>query len=239
MFEVHHKRVAEIDEELARIDAQINDLLERSLSHPEAYQEQLERERNRRTIFERERADRMAGIEVLAKRERSAARVAMRQRGRDSLRTALSLPERRSKAAAELDKAAKAFLAAMDDMRMLGDSSQAAVKDAVLAASPRDGAARFDQEAANQVSALRHRLFEASLPHAGGFTGPAMQYALVLFLDEILRRVENPKRIAEIAPGWQFTPGETALPFADAAQMATESLAHGAERIAHHLAEPN
>lgn len=238
MFEAHHNRIAEIDEELARANQEIDDLLERSLSHPEAYQEQLERARSRRAIFERERADRVAGIEVLAKRERSAARVAARQQGRDFLRSALASPDERARAAANLDQAAQAFLAAMDEMRVVGDASQSAVKAAVIAAIPMDGAARFDQNAADKVSAARFALYERALHHAGGFTGIDMQYALVLFIAEILRRAENPKRIAEIAPGWQFTPGETVLTFADAAQAASESLAHGAKAIAETLVEP-
>ncbi len=238
MFEAHHKRIAEIDDELARIDQEIDDLLERSLSHPDAYQEQLERSRSRRAIFERERADRVAGIEVLAKRERSAARVAMRQQGRESLRIALASPDRRTKAAADLDKAANAFLVAMDEMRVLGDASQHAVKAAVVAALPLDGAARFDRDAADKVALARFSLYERALHHAGGFTGPDMQYALVLFIAEILRRSDVGKRIAEIAPGWQFTPGETVLSFAEAAHAAGESLAHGAKAIAKTLVEP-
>lgn len=230
MFDAHQKRLAELDEEIQRSDVEIEALLERSLANPKGTAEMLEHARSRRAVFDRERADLIAGIEVLAKRERSANRIAQRERGRESLKTALGFPEQRLKLAKEMDQAAEAFLAAMDKLTLHGAAAISAVHNAAMAATPR---VMTDPQHEQQ----RRLMIEATVPHAGGFTGPAMQYALVIFLARILDRVQNSRGIAQIAGGWQFD-NTTVMPFAQAAQMAAESMAHGAERIVSGLAEP-
>lgn len=230
MFDAHEKRLAELDDELRRCDGDIENLLERGLTNPAAYRESLEHARSRRAIFERERDDLQAGLEVLRRRELSAVSVAQREQGRLTLMSLRGYPEQRRETAANLDQAAEAFLAAMDEMIIHGNAAAAAVQDAAIAATPR---VMTDPQHVTQ----RRLMIEGTVPHATAFNGPAMKFALVIFLSRILERVENGKGVAQIAGGWQFD-NTTNMPFALAAQMATEAMAHGAQRIAAALAEP-
>ena len=233
MNELHTTRLAEIDDELARIDSELEQLVSQRRANPtESLSRQVQLARSRRKAMEDERAEVEGDVAAIRAVERSQARVEQRARGRQTMLTVLDATEQRQQIAATLDRAAQAFLGALDEMNALGRSCRDGACEAAAAAVPRVLDPRLAQQ--------RRLLIESTAPHADSFGGPAMQYAMVIFLAKVLRRLEphcNVRGIAQIAPGWQFDQ-DTEMPFTQAAQLATDSLARGAERMAYCLKEP-
>lgn len=237
-IEAHQQRLAEIDAEIQRIDSELAVLAGQRRANPKGGAAELaSAARARRQLFQDEREEVMGDLVAMQALEHSAARVAHRANARETLQAALGTAEHRLRLAAALDSAGKVFLAALDELVNLGNATQAAVYEAAQQATPFHMHLLGDPWE-NGLLAQRRLLIETSCPHAGSFTGPDMQYALVLFLAEILRRVENPQGVAQIAPGWQYTPGETSLSFAEAAKQAHERMEFNAQRIQYCLKEP-
>lgn len=235
---VHEKRLAELNEEISALDRQIGDDVRRRRGNPASdAAERVEQVKQQRDRLAAIRAGIEGDILAIRQHESSAARVAHRARGRDALTAVLGTAQERVQIADTMDRAAKVFLAAMDEMNKLGATAQAAVQQAATAAIP-FSSDLMDATNHERLMDQRRLMLETTSPHAGSFSGADMQYALVLLIDEILRRVENPRGIAQIAPGWQFTPGETVMPFAQAAQQAHERMERGAGRIELALEEP-
>lgn len=237
--DIHEKRLAEIDEEIGAIDRQIGGETRRRRGNPTSdAAERVEESKRHRERLAAIRAEIEGDIHAIRKHERSPARVAHRARGRETLEAVLGTAKQRVKIGDAMDRAAKVFLAALDELNKLGETAQAGVKEAAMAAIPFNSDL-LDAADNTRLMEQRRLAIETTAPHAGALDGPDMQYALVIFLAQILERAGgNRNRIAQIAPGWQFTPGQTVMPFAQAAQQAHERMEHGAGRIAVDLVEP-
>lgn len=238
ILDSHTKRLAELDEEIDALDRQIGGDTHRRRGNPASdAAERVQQLKRQRQNLSEIRAEIEGDIHAIIAHETSQARVAHRARGREALHAVLGTADQRVKIADALDRAAKVFLAAMDELNKLGETAQAGVKEAAMAAVP------FSSNLMNasqneRLMDDRRLMLETTSPHAGGFTGADTRYALVIFLSQVLGRVENPHGIARIAPGWQFTPGETVMPFAVAAQQAHERMEHAAGRIETALVGP-
>lgn len=234
----HEQRLADLDEEIGALDRQTEGETRRRRGNPtgDAAERVMQAELHRARLTNM-RAQIEGDIAAIRAHECNPARVAHRASGRDALDGVVGMFEQRLKVAKTMDRAANIFLAAVDEMNKLGAIAEAGVREAAQAAVPFNSGL-MDASDNTRLMDQRRLMLETTAPHAGSFTGPDMKYAMVLFIAQILDRVENPKGIAEIARGWQFTPGETSLPFVQAAQQAHERMEQGAVRIAEALVEP-
>jgi hypothetical protein len=153
------------------------------------------------------------------------------------MQAALDTGKPRQQLAAALDKAGQAFLAVLDELVALGNATQSATLEAAQIAVPFHSGF-MDVSNCLRLMDQRMLLIDETKPHAGAFSGPDMQYAMVIFLTKVLDRLGNRgQHIAQISAGWQFD-STISLPFAEAAQRAHERLSFGAQRIELCLQEP-
>lgn len=160
--------------------------------------------------------------------EQSPARVEARKAARMGLREVLERQGAVGELAAELDAWAKQGLELFDQLGVIADGRAGQVVQAAKTAFP-----GLDDYSATQ----RQNLIEWALPHAKAWPS-STRYALVILLGQIAQRVENANHVFQIAPGWQFTPGETVYSFSDAARQQQQDLEHNIERIHGALKEP-
>lgn len=228
----HLKRLAEIDEQIAALDAQMDGQVRKRRGNPgsDAAQQVSQVKRQREELLDM-RSQIEGDVLAIRQHESSAARVAHRAQGQETLQAVLAAGEHRVKVAESMDRAAGIFLAALDEMNALGTAARAGICEAAQAAIP-FMSDLIDASDNDRLMDQRRLMIETTAPHAHGLAGPDLRYALVLFISQILQRVENADGIARTAPGWQYTPGESVLTFADAAKQAHERTDFNARRIA-------
>lgn len=226
------ERLAELDLEIQRAESEVELRIAERRRNPksDSLQEYVRQARARRQALIEERAEIADDYQAWLAHERSEGRVKARAHARKTMQAAVDSAEHRVKIAQTLDRAAAAFLDALDEMNTFGNACRNAVLEAAKTAVPFNGDERLIRQ--------RQYLIEGAGPHAGGFTGPHMKFALVVFIAKLLQRVENPQGVAQIAPGWQYSTA-TEMSFAEAAQEAAAQLAHTAPRIEYCLKEPH
>lgn len=238
MIEAHQKRLAEIDDEISRIDAELSVLNGQRRANPSGGAADAAKvARRRRQDWLEEREEIAGDIEALLKLERSEERVAQRAHARETMRAALATAEHRQKLAAALDRVGEEFLELLGECTRLGRAAQAAVSEAAQLAVPFNSHMMGDPWM-NGLLNQRLLLTDHTLPHAGAFTGPDMQLALAHFFTRALERAGNPAGVARIENGWAPDPLCPDPVFARAAQMANGRFEFGAERIELCLREP-
>lgn len=167
-------------------------------------------------------------LQRLIEQERSAKRVKARKDARKALDEVIASQGMVGELAAELDVWARQGLALFDQ---LGAITEGRVKQ-ILAAG--HGAIPGRNEFSAQQ---RQSLVEWALPNARPWPAP-MRFAMVVLLGQISQRIENSANVFQIAPGWQFTPGETMFSFTDAAKQQAEDLEQALQRLYGALKEP-
>lgn len=244
IIEAHQKRLAEIDEEIQRIDQEVAQLSSQRRANPAGSAAAMAAAaRARRQQFLEEREEVAGDVAAIQALETSQARKEQRQHARKTMQAALDTREHRRRLAAALEQAGELFLKALDEVITLGNATQAAVRESAELATPFHTHLLGDPWH-NGLLNQRQRLVETTCPHASGIEGPDMQHALAHFVMKVAMRSGNPRNIAIPAAGWVFDhetlmPGSTDLLFESAAERAQGRLEHNSSRIELCLKEPH